>query len=312
MKLFDFIGYSGEHRVPGDASPARTTSRKMPPSSSQLDVSRLAALGKNLGGFFDPDWYAARYPDVVASGTDPVTHFLNWGGAEARDPNRWFDSAWYAARYPDVTAAGVVPLLHYMVSGAAEHRNPHPRFDAAWYAEQHPEAAANPLLHHLLFGAARGWVTEKPIEVADYLPSTAAPMVCPRNIKVDVVVPAYRGLAETRRCLNSVLADRDRPPGRVIVVDDASPEPALSAWLDTAGGGRTHRAGAQRAQSRFRCIGESRHRRRRRPRCRAAEQRYGGAGGVAAPAGGAGLCGSAHRLRVAVLQQCNDLQLSAR
>jgi GT2 family glycosyltransferase/glycosyltransferase involved in cell wall biosynthesis len=203
----------------------------MPPAPPLLDVSRLAALGKNLGGFFDPDWYAARYPDVLASGTDPLTHFLNWGGVEGRDPNRWFDSAWYAAHYPDVVAAGVVPLLHYMVSGAAEHRNPHPRFDAEWYADQHPEASANPLLHHLLFGAARGWFTEKSLNVADYLPSGDAPLVCPRNVNVDVIVPAYRGLAETQRCIGSVLADRDRPAGRIIIVDDASPEPALSAWL---------------------------------------------------------------------------------
>src|SRR6185312_3037645 len=186
-----------------------------------------------LGGLFDADWYRSHYPDIDAAGTDALTHFLNWGAAEGRDPNRWFDSAWYATRYPDVTAAGVVPLLHYMVSGAAEHRNPHPRFDAAWYVDQHPEAAANPLLHHLLIGAARGWLTERPIDVADFLPSTAAPLTSPRQVRVDVIVPVYRGLAETQRCLNSVLDDPDRPPGRVIVVDDHSPEPALSAWLDT-------------------------------------------------------------------------------
>ena len=38
-------------------------------------------------------------------------------------------------------------------------------------------------------------------------------------------------LAETRRCIESVLADPDRPAGRVIVIDDASPEPRLAAWL---------------------------------------------------------------------------------
>ncbi len=205
----------------------------MPPRSQQPDQPNLAALGQILSGFFDADWYLARYPDVVATGLDPMTHFLTWGAAEGRDPNSWFDSRWYTLRYPDLAVSGTPPLLHYMVAGAAELRNPHPRFDAVWYAEQHPEAAANPLLHHLLFGAARGWRTEPPIDIADYLPSATAPHTCPPEVQVDVIVPAYRGLAETRLCLESVLADPDRPGGRVIVVDDRSPEAPLSAWLDT-------------------------------------------------------------------------------
>ena len=86
------------------------------------------------------------------SGTEPLHHFVHYGAAEGRDPNRFFDSAWYLAHYPDVANSGQHPLLHYLQMGAAELRNPHPRFDAAYYVDQHPEAAANPLLYHLLFG----------------------------------------------------------------------------------------------------------------------------------------------------------------
>jgi GT2 family glycosyltransferase len=56
---------------------------------------------------------------------------------------------------------------------------------------------------------------------------------------IDVIIPAYRGLAETRRCLESVLAARVRTPHEIVVVDDASPEPPLSAWLrEASAGGR--------------------------------------------------------------------------
>ena len=56
---------------------------------------------------------------------------------------------------------------------------------------------------------------------------------------IDVIIPAYRGLPQTRRCLESVLSAPVRSPHEVIVVDDASPEPALSAWLrDLALAGR--------------------------------------------------------------------------
>jgi GT2 family glycosyltransferase len=48
---------------------------------------------------------------------------------------------------------------------------------------------------------------------------------------VDIVVPAYRGEAETRACLESVFASGARRSFEIIVIDDASPEPAISAWL---------------------------------------------------------------------------------
>ena len=48
---------------------------------------------------------------------------------------------------------------------------------------------------------------------------------------IDVIIPAYRGLSETRRCIESVLRARVATPHEVIVLDDASPEPELSAWL---------------------------------------------------------------------------------
>lgn len=49
---------------------------------------------------------------------------------------------------------------------------------------------------------------------------------------IDVVIPVYKGLAETRRCVESVLANRQAAPFETIVVDDATPEPEIAAWLD--------------------------------------------------------------------------------
>jgi GT2 family glycosyltransferase len=48
---------------------------------------------------------------------------------------------------------------------------------------------------------------------------------------LDIVVPVFRGEAETRACLESVFAAANRRPVEVVVIDDASPEPAISAWL---------------------------------------------------------------------------------
>lgn len=48
---------------------------------------------------------------------------------------------------------------------------------------------------------------------------------------VDIIVPVYRGLAETRLCVDSVLASPVRTAYRLVVINDASPEPELTAWL---------------------------------------------------------------------------------
>ncbi len=188
----------------------------------------------DLRALFDSEWYLERYPDVAGAGVDPLEHFLTYGAAENRDPNAYFDSGWYLAQNPDVAEAGLHPLVHYLQHGGRELRNPHPRFDAMFYVEEHPEAANNPMVFHVLIGAVQGWPTEKTVAIADYLPAAGLSPKCPAGVEVDVIIPVYRGLAQTKRCLVSVLADKDRPPGHIILVDDCSPEPELSAWLDEA------------------------------------------------------------------------------
>ena len=48
---------------------------------------------------------------------------------------------------------------------------------------------------------------------------------------LDIVIPVYRGEAETRACLESVLSAANRRPAEIVVIDDASPEPTISQWL---------------------------------------------------------------------------------
>ena len=58
------------------------------------------------------------------------------------------------------------------------------------------------------------------------------------TIPVDVVVPVHSGFAATRRCLDSVLAARVRTAAEAVVVDDATPEPAIARYLDELAGAR--------------------------------------------------------------------------
>ena len=101
---------------------------------------------------------------------------------------------------------------------------------------------------------------------------------------VDVVVAVHGGMAHTIACLDSVLASLSRP-SRLIVVDDASPEPELIAALDALARRRRITPDPQHAEPRICRQRERRPARGGRTRCGAAEQRHAGrrrlAGGTA-------------------------------
>ncbi len=77
-----------------------------------------------LAPHVDVAWYRAEYPDVAATGVDPLAHFMTDGWKEGRWPNPRFDPAWYLERYDDVAASGANPLLHYVRYGRREGRMP--------------------------------------------------------------------------------------------------------------------------------------------------------------------------------------------
>lgn len=110
-------------------------------------------------GVFDREGYLARYPDIAASGTDPLTHYLDAGAHEGRMPCDLFDGAWYLSTYPDVAASGINPFVHFCEFGWRESRHPGPDFDIDWYASTHlahAGGAVNPLAHYLAAGRAMG------------------------------------------------------------------------------------------------------------------------------------------------------------
>ena len=67
-------------------------------------------------------------------------------------------------------------------------------------------------------------------------PPQARPVPTPRPLTpaehpVDLIVPVYRGLEDTQRCIQSVMASTCRTPWRLVIINDASPEPAVTQWL---------------------------------------------------------------------------------
>lgn len=85
--------------------------------------------------------------------------------------------------------------------------------------------------HQLLPGSPVAFY-ETPTISAGAAPSAIETVASVRP--VSVVIPVYRELALVRACIESVKTSLplNRTPAQIVVVDDCSPEPALSAWLD--------------------------------------------------------------------------------
>jgi GT2 family glycosyltransferase len=221
---------------------------------------------------FDKAWYLEKNPDVREHGIDALDHFVRHGWREGRDPHPAFNVRWYLETYPEVNAAGVNPLEHFLEHGWKEGRSPNPEFDLPWYVRTYEDvrdSGMNPLIHYIEYGAAEGRrvapepsnpagprasaaVLSEPavgpavdfstriqdngassFDVSAFLPQAGTAPWPPDDVEVDVIVPVYRGLEETRRCLTSLLADTDRPNGLIRVIDDGSPDPELAAWLSS-------------------------------------------------------------------------------
>lgn len=189
------------------------------------------AEGRNPHPLFSTSCYLNQYPEVAAAGDNPLIDFVQRGMALGRHTHPAFDNEYYLEEYPDVAKAGVHPLIHFLTRGTLERRNPSALFDSREYLRANPDVTDqgfNPLVHYLTRGIAEG----RPVRPALRRRSFSENQL-PVTHAVDVIIPVYRGLDETRRCIESVIrvTGQNSTPHSIIVLDDCSPEPALSEYL---------------------------------------------------------------------------------
>lgn len=193
---------------------------------------------RDPSALFSTLFYLSEYIDVAAAGINPLVHYLESGAYEGRDPNPYFSSAWYLSRYPEVALAGRNPLEHYVTEGWRKGYQPGPNFDSQRYLEEHPDiaqAGIDPLQHFLRNGAAEQRAQPVRRHRVEELMSSTVTTVLPRDVPmVDVIVPVYRGVDETSRCIESVYRATYQTPFRLIVINDCSPEPAMYDYLEEA------------------------------------------------------------------------------
>lgn len=73
-------------------------------------------------GLFDEQWYIAQNVDIEFDNKDPLTHFLEAGYLQNRDPSESFSVSIYLNSYTDVADAKMNPLIHYIRYGKEEGR----------------------------------------------------------------------------------------------------------------------------------------------------------------------------------------------
>lgn len=100
---------------------------------------------------------------------------------------------------------------------AAQHRLQHICGSRLWQAR-------NALMR--LAGKPQRAIEAEPATTESAWPPSSTPAV-------DIIIPVYRGLEETRKCIESVLASELSVDVEIIVINDASPEPELADWLRT-------------------------------------------------------------------------------
>ncbi len=105
--------------------------------------------------YFDPDFYRLTYPDVNASGADPLLHYATRGYQELRQPGPFFNSLYYVKQAPELKDNLQDPLIHYLDGGWLKGLKPHPLFDPQWYMKENPEldfSGMDPFTHFLESG----------------------------------------------------------------------------------------------------------------------------------------------------------------
>lgn len=159
---------------------------------SLLRTNRLTdAVRNKLAQHFDSEFYLKAYPDVRATGMDPVEHYFYFGWKEARNPREDFKTEAYLKKYPELLAFGSCPLLHFAmgldtgkrmpvsVPLASEGAHPiqagpsitlkvppvadlkliRPFFDETFYCDEYPHVTrlgVDPLVHYMTIGWIEG------------------------------------------------------------------------------------------------------------------------------------------------------------
>ncbi|HMK90918.1 MAG TPA: glycosyltransferase [Methylocystis sp.] len=179
--------------------------------TADVSVSRRSAAASKraeiiavLAPHFDEAHYYRENRDVAAAGMGALEHYVDYGAQEGRNPTSIFWTNYYRDRYPDVAVSGQNPFFHYLTYGKAHGYDPNPMGHLTWPRPRAPDDL--------------DW-------------ARLEPAIAKGLADVCVIVPVYKGYDDTLATIHSVLANRQKTNFTLIVVNDCSPDAALTEKL---------------------------------------------------------------------------------
>ncbi len=189
--------------------------------NNYLQNNRNLKVIKN-SNLFDFKYYQNKNPDVVNSNIDLLTHYIQYGYLEGRNPNLIFNSSYYLSNINNNTR--VNPLVDYIESN--ESKKPHPLFDVEYFkilakiSDNNDTVLSNYL--RLFSKSQINLKSEtnnlyKEIKQINFdVTSSLA------NIEVSIIIPCFNNLFYTLLCLYFLLIHKSIYKFEIIVIDDNS------------------------------------------------------------------------------------------
>jgi GT2 family glycosyltransferase len=192
---------------------------------------------------FDPLWYYRQLEGAhdVWSG---LRHFVTRGDREAYAPSPDFSAKRYRERYPDVAASGTPPLYHYLTIGRAEGRSYISeqsaaaqvsadlitRFDATVAVIDEAESTMTYETCRERISRSRqnqkDRVSVLPLNIVRFAKPLGQiyKLTLPQfdNPRVSILIPVYNELPYTVDCISSILDSSPDVSYEVVIADDAS------------------------------------------------------------------------------------------
>jgi GT2 family glycosyltransferase/glycosyltransferase involved in cell wall biosynthesis len=157
-----------------------------------------------LAPHFDAEFYLRRNVDIVRSSIDPLEHYIKFGWREGRNPSKLFWTSYYCKENEGINFEEINPFVHYLTLGATEGRKP------------------NPIGTKLL---------ARPTAPGDAEWDGLRPRAQVKQAEVVVIIPVYRGYADTLAAILSVLKEPQAHNFALLVINDASPDEDLTGAL---------------------------------------------------------------------------------
>jgi len=208
----------------------------------------VGAIIKKFIYHFDAAWYLKQNPDVAMSGLDPYEHYVKFGKAEGRQPTPDLilppniSKAQYIIRIARRSIRrvffGIISFCYNCLPFSPRQRKLIEEFcfkhlslvyrGVPSYEYWLSRRATNaPPLSDIQGFAFEG--VDRVLMLPAHTEKSDRGMV-PHGV-VDVVIPVYRGIEQTRRCINSVINAPVKTPFRLIIINDESPDVELAEYL---------------------------------------------------------------------------------